>query len=210
MDYQKRARELKRAGFIDYDLRKTLNQGQKAAITKIWNKTSAVITNADNFESRHVAKAAADKMRRDGYTVNKKGRVFVQKEGYQDVHIKSRKQKGGGREVVITRSIGRKKSVTKVMTGTEVLNALEKFDEKKLKKNQVVTVRIGDNAAFAIAHKGKQSLMNYINNKFTPKDPGTDKAYLISQMSIVTIEGDRPQSHGRVKKVKSHNPKKHG
>ena len=209
MDYQKKARELKRAGFLDYDLRKTLNQGQKAAITRLWRQNSAVITHADNFESRHVAKAAADKMRRDGYTVNKKGRVFVQKEGYDNVSIKSRKKKDGTREVKITRATGNKKSVTKVYSEFELLSALEKFDSDKLRKNQYVTVRIGDNAAFKLRYKDKKQLLDYVRNSWRPKDPGADRDFLISQMSIVTIEGDRPQTFGRKGKGKKWNRKRH-
>ena len=170
MDYAKKARELKRAGFLDYDLRKTLNQGQKSAITKLWKKNSAVITHAENFESRHVAKAAAEKMRRDGYTVNKKGRVFVQKEGYNEVSIKSRKKKDGSREVKITRTADNKKAVTKVYTNFELLRALESVDQKKLKKNQFVTVKIGDNAAFKSKYKDTRQLMDYVKH-FQPKDP---------------------------------------
>lgn len=199
MDYLDKARLLKKAGFVDYDLRRNLTQAQKGVITKAWNKNSAVITHADNFVSRKVAPKTADKMKRDGYTVNKKGRVFVQLEGYEKVQIKSH-AKTGGRDITVIRATGNKKSVTKVLVGKELVDALENFDDKKLKKNQFVTIRIGDNAAFKQSYKGKALLMNYIKNSFNPKDKGTDKDYLISQMSIVTIEGARPATYGRKSK----------
>lgn len=61
---------------------------------------------------------------------------------------------------------------------------------------------------FKRARFGKYSdLYHYVTNVFTPKDPGTEKAKLVMQMSIVTLEQSPIK---RAKKTVKKNAKKKG
>jgi hypothetical protein len=201
MDYQEKARALKKAGFVDYDLRRNLNQGQKSQITKLWDKHSAIFTHPGNFVSRTVEKHAARKMKENGYAVAGR-KVFITKEGYADIHVKTKKKKGGkGRDVLITRVVGNKTQKTRVYTETELLAALSKAEPEKLPKGHAITVRIGASAPFKIRYSSKAQLQQYLRDDFRPKDPGEDKENLISQMNIVIIKGAPPATKGKYDKA---------
>lgn len=196
MDAKEKAAALKRAGFINYDLRKSLSAGQKSYITKQWKKHSAVITHPGNFIARTVSAPAAAKMKADGYDVAGR-KVYISKEGYETATVKSRKEKGKPVQVLITRKLGRKTSKTRVYTEMELLRALEKAKPETLPPGKMITVRIGNHAQFNAKFRSKEELAFYVNNKFTPADPGEDKDYLISQMSIVEFDHPNPPKQAR-------------
>ena len=65
---------------------------------------------------------------------------------------------------------------------------LKHLSKTKLKKNQFITVKIGDHATFNNRFQNYADLFHYVNNVFSPKDRGESKENLMRYMSIVEIE----------------------
>lgn len=210
MDYKKSARALKRAGFIDYDLRHNLTTGQKSAVTRLLKQHGEIIKNPDNFIKRRVAPGAIKKLKGDGYTTTKKA-VYLSKENFKEVHIKTEKKKKGGREITITRRSGNKKQTTKVYTNSELLAALEREGNKDRPKNKFITVRIGDNGVFRRTFRNAGELMFYLREKFKPElKKGVTKESLISQMSFVSYDGIKESDISKFTRKKMKAAKKKG
>lgn len=90
---------------------------------------------------------------------------------------------------------GRNKRTGKGITETVTLSTssefhakLKKLSQTKLKKNQFISVRIGDNATFSSRFKNYADLYHYVQNVFQPKDKGQTKAGILRYMSVVEIE----------------------
>ena len=99
---RKAARLLKKAGLIDYDLRRKLTPAQKGRITKLWKGPKhketggrgegwKTILDNDQIVFRSVSKKREKELVELGYRSNGKGRVYIDSEGFDEVHIKRNK-----------------------------------------------------------------------------------------------------------------------
>jgi hypothetical protein len=178
--YKDVGKTLKDLGFIDYDLRRNLNSGQKSQITKLARQYSQLIRNPKDFHVQAAPKGTREGLRTAGFTVNKGGKVIVPKYEYERVTVRRGHvtlQKGGKREDIYL--AGSKQFFDKLKNLNET--------KKKLARNQMLTVQIGDNNAFSSRFRSYWELYQYLT-KFQPKDEGESREKLFARMSIVTIE----------------------
>lgn len=184
-DYKNRARLLKKNKLIDYDLRRKLTPQQKAAITKQWGgKTTAdeqshhngfghLIQN-EQVTRRVVSQKRANQLKELGYPVHGRS-VFIDKEGYDSVHIKG--------NTIIKRN-EEKEEKDYLISHENILKHLKRLVKRKLKPNETVTVRIGDYSPFRTVLHSYESLLNYVSN-WQPRKDFAARDDLIAQMSIV-------------------------
>lgn len=172
-------KKLKSLGFIDYDLRTTLNNGQKAQITKLAGQYSQLLSQPQKFHVVKAPKGTKAALRTAGYTVNRGGKAIIPLYDFDKASIKQ------GR-VELT---GKTRSETVYLAGSkQFFQKLKELDGKKLPRNQMVTVQIGDNNTFGSARfRSYWELYKYLSEKFVPKDEGETRERLFARMSVVTI-----------------------
>lgn len=202
---------LKNLGFINQDLRKNPTPQQKSAITRLWNKYRAFLS--DSFTSRKITPTQKKKFQSAGYMV-KGNRVFINKEGYDRVYI--------GKDH-ITKTKGDKKQKVYLHKPENIIDKMESVLNKGLKRGQYLSVKIGDNGNFRWRTINKDEFQNYITNVFKAKMTPQEKIKykkaskaqrekmdkmieqrtqnLISQMSIVTVN-QTPSKDPKKKKKK--------
>lgn len=186
--YKERAKLLKKNKLIKYDLRRNLTGQQKAAITKLWegkkdkdeqghhNGYGHLIKNKD-VTRRVVSNKRAKQLKELGYAVHGRN-VFIDKEGYENVHIKGD---------TIVKSNDEKEVRDYLISSEHILTQLKKLTKRKLKRNESVTVRIGDYAPFSKTMQSFESLLNYVSN-WQPRKDYAARDDLINQMSIVKFK----------------------
>lgn len=159
---------------------------QKAAITRKHNKHKSVLNNLQDFARVIVNSNTAKKIDADSMRVKTKtGKValFIHKEKDQRVKVK--------RGRVIKESQQYREEV--YPGGWNFFDNAQKVFKKKLKRNEYITVKIGDHQAFNRSFKDINSLLNYMA-AWTPKDKKTAKGRarlkeeLISHISIVKVK----------------------
>lgn len=178
---KQRARALKRAGVIDYDLRRTLTPGQKAAITRAWRGTGrgvqslpwGRIVSRDDIVRRTVSPKKAKLLRQLGYAVAGR-RVFIDTEGHPEVHIRGNKIIKSGR--------GKKEIVDFIVDKENLLATLKRLSGTKLPPNEFLTVKIGNNAAFRRRFVSYSQLLRYLSH-WKPKKDFNMRDDLINQRS---------------------------
>lgn len=127
-----------------------------------------------NKTARHIDTAALKVKTKTGKT-----RVFIPTPEGQKAHIKK------GR--VIIESKNYREEI--YPGGWKFFENAKKLFKKKLGKNEYITVRIGNNAAFNRTFKDINSLLFYMRN-WNPKDEGEEKDDLIGHISIVKVKDD--------------------
>lgn len=183
-----KARELKRLGVISYDLRHKLNFGQRMAIEKSYQKFGAYIEKPELFAAPVVRQKSAESLRRSGYLVTPRGRAIIPLRGAESARI----SRIGADGVIEFEKPGEHRAVI-LADRQQFLAKLKKLTGKKLARNQMVTVQIGDRNPFKTAYTSFAQLYFYLENDFEPNDEGTDLDDLFPQMSIVTITGPAQQ-----------------
>lgn len=183
-NYRDTARDLKRLGLVDYDLRKPLSSGQKSRITKLREEYEHFLKSPEQFHFTRVGKETARALADTGYKVLPGNRALIPLHEAQSASIK------GGK---ITLNYGRMKEEITLAGHKSFFPTLKELSGKKLKRNQMLTVAIGDNNAFQRARFGSyHELYKYIQ-EWEPKDPYAKKKKLMAQMSIVTVEIEEPK-----------------
>lgn len=186
---KKKAKLLKKAHLLNpekYDLRKPLTSRQIGQINKLWDGPKhkdggrgqgwkKTLNNPD-IVKRHLSKKKANQLKSLGYQVVNQT-VYIPKDGAIDIHVK-------GDEIVKRYSDAIEKDFIFPRGG--ILDQLEKLSNKTLKRNQYVTVKIGNNAAFNQSFDSFVTLLNYLG-KWKPRDKFADREDLIGKMSLVEI-----------------------
>jgi len=181
--YKEKAKALKRAGLIEYDLRRTLTPQQKAVITRKWKGTGrgqslpwGNILTRDDIVTRTVSPKKAETMRRMGYAVSGR-RVYIDTEGYREIHVRGNKiiKKGGK---------GGKEIIDFVIDKKDILATLKRLSKQPRNPNETLTVKIGNNGPFRQKFVSYTALLNYLT-KWKPKKDFDAREELINQMSIV-------------------------
>ncbi|MEG9862953.1 MAG: hypothetical protein V6Z81_10790 [Parvularculales bacterium] len=195
--YKDHAKKLKQSGIINFDLRKKLTPQQKASITKKWADYRSVIEpkaskstgRKKEYVTRTVSKKVSAELKKAGYkTFGNK--VWIGKDRYKSVSIKSRKLKNGETRVEIVRKSRGKTSREKLYSKAgNIFADIEKaMETRKLMPNMFVSVKIGSNNPFSVnlPVNSYQELMNYLT-KWQPKDDLLSRDELLSKMTLVYI-----------------------
>ena len=182
---KRQAKLLKKAGLIEYDLRRTLTPAQRGRITKLWKgpkdketgrRTQGwkPILDSGEYVFRTVNKKRIRQFDELGYRTAKK-RIYIHARGFDKVHIKGNK---------IVKSKPGKQTEDLLIPPENFLKELEARVGTPRKKGEFLTVRIGDREPFSKSFVSYQSLLQYIE-KWKPHDKFADREALINQMSIV-------------------------
>jgi hypothetical protein len=187
---------LKKLGLIDYTTETKLSKGQRSWVTRQAREHEYIINNFDSFKAVKVKKENVKAFKDSGFVTTKTSKVIIAKNGFDKVKVKNRDIYFEGVHAVSGKTI---KENVKVTESKNFVDKLKELSGVKLKRNQVVTVKIGNNGAFNIAYKSWEDLLAYIQNTFNPVHNKTPlskrkKQHLIQMMSIVTVEGKRNSS----------------
>lgn len=190
VDYKERARALKKAGFVDYDLRTAdFTKWQKERIRKLYASNSEILNAPDKFVKLRVGKKTQRAAKKAGIVVTKTA-AYIPKGEFTSIKIVHRK----GVAVVVKKS-GEKRSDEKLISGEPLLRELERMGKKKLPPGTSITVRIGKNSPFKSAYRSAADLLRYITTIFQPGDDDADIDDLIAGMSLVTYHGGIPDAY---------------
>lgn len=142
-------------------------------------------------------------MKASGIKVSKTLRAIVPLKGFDSATIRGEKIIFEGRN----KKMGKRIKETVTLAQSHDFHAkLKHLSKTKLKKNQYLTVKIGDNASFNNRFQNYADLFHYVNNVFTPKDKGQSKEKLMRHISIVEIES-KPNANPNPK-TKTQNKKR--
>jgi hypothetical protein len=188
--YQKVAGDLKRLGLIDYDLRKNLSTGQKSRIATLARDYGHALKHPELFHIAKVGEERKKELIKSGFKVTPTNRAVIPLMNYESARIK----KGN-----IEFKANGMSEKTYLAGSKNFIPTFEKLARKKLKRNQMITVRIGDHAPFNSRFNTVEALTHYVRNVFTPKDKGAEKEKLQRLMSIVTIEISPGKKNGKKK-----------
>ena len=191
--YKKYASQLKRLGLIDYDLRKTLSSAQKGAITKKVAEYGHFLKHPELFYAPQVRKARAKELKVSGYKVTPSGRAIIPLKEFTSAKL--------GKGSIVFKN-GDLTEDVKLVGAKDFHNELKKLAGMKLSRNQMITVKIGDNGSFKRSFTSYAELHNYLAHEFSPKDSSTKNRLkrvneLMPKMSIVTVT-----QHAKKKRVK--------
>lgn len=177
--------KLNRLGLIDYKPGTELTRGQLTWVARQARENAQFLKRPEQFKVAQVAKATAKAMKASGIKVTKTGKAIVPLKGFDTATIKGEKIIFQGRNKKTGKGI--KETVT-LAQAHDFHAKLKHLSKTKLKKNQYLTVKIGDNASFNSRFQNYADLFHYVKNVFIPKDKGASKEKLMRYMSIVEIE----------------------
>lgn len=187
--YRDTARDLKKLGLVKYDLRRELSSGQKSQITKILNRLSDTFGGEkaakfflNNPKEFHVAKVGAKTqavLADSGFKLLPNGKAVIPKKGADSVKVK----KGS-----VTYKRGNVTYEDKLVGAEDFFPTLKKLSKKKLPRNQMLTVQVGDNLPFQRARFSSYAdLYRYLQEWKPNLANGDTKEKVMSFVSIVTI-----------------------
>lgn len=173
---RQQAKTLKKFGFIDYDLRKSLSKYKLNKIKKLVSDNGHIVDIPSDFVKRKVSKETKAVWQEKGYDVSSKY-LIIPKNGYDKIRVSKTK---------ITRRNYEKSENIYAYKGLDLYNQLHHLENVKLRQGEYITLKIGKNAAFASRFHGVADLMKYLS-KWLPHDPKPNetKEDLIHQMSVV-------------------------
>ena len=194
-NYVEAAKRLRAFGLGgNFNLARKLSPQQKSAITRKYQQYQSIVDYADNYQILTVKNKTAKDISIAAKKIKLKGgktKMIVPIEKGQKVSIKKGRAvfTGGGFNEEVYKG------------GFEFFENAKKVFAKKLKKNEYVTVRIGDARPFNMHFKDINSLLNYMQ-AWTPKEDQKEK--LISHISITRLDRkfELPAKRRTKKKVK--------
>lgn len=181
---------------------------QKGWITRKANEYAEVLKHPENFEVKTVKKRETLRdLKASGYQTTKTKKVII------PLHT-SDSGKFDSARIVKGKIIFKGSGLTETVTPSTVKDfhkKLKTLADKKLKNNQMLTVKIGDSASFNSRFDSYADLYKYLTQTFNPK-PGKDGKKikgrdLMRYMSIVEVKNEKPQSNRntpKANKEKSH------
>jgi hypothetical protein len=188
--YRETAKILKNYGVISYPDIRNLSPQQKGWITRRAAEYAEIIAHPDAFHIAKVKPKTAETLKASGYKASATNKVFIP--------LKSAESPGAQYDSAKIRQgkiIFKGGKITETVTPATAANFHGKLSElanKKLKNNQMLTVKIGDNASFNSRFQSYADLYKYLTKEFKP-NPGkngkkiTGKS-LMRYMSIVEVE----------------------
>lgn len=199
--YHKSAVDLKKLGLIDYDLRSRLSTGQKARITVLKQTYGHALKYPGLFHVAKVGNERANELRAAGFKVTPTNRAVIPLNEFKSATIK----KGA-----IEFRSGRMTEKVILAGSKDFHKKAFEVSQKKLKKNQLLTARVGNSEIFKQKFTSYKDLYKYVQHVFVANDPGESTARIRGLMSIVTLENYKPlNTQGKnVKKRKAKRRKK--
>ncbi len=179
-------------------MRREIDSSLKRKISRLWNSKFQLeikplkhfIVNPNEFVVRKLNPKSTETFIKSGFAIlPNSGKVIIPKKGADSVHIKNS-------EVIYTRG-----SITEhVYLGSDYENILKKANtlNKGLKRNQLLSFKIGDNAISTTRYLNLEDMHKYLTHVLMPRaqfgnDWKAKEAAFFSQISIVTVDGDMPK-----------------
>lgn len=167
------------------------------------------IKHPENFHVAKPQKATLETLKKSGYHTTKKGALIPLNTVDGSKFDSAKIVKG---KIVYTGKTKDGKKITEKVTpvsAPDFHDALLAASKKKLKKNQMLTVKIGDNASFSSRFQNYADLFRYITQDFKPKGTVNGKKvtakYLLRYISLVEVENattKKPQPKRKNRKAK--------
>ena len=155
------------------------------------------IRKPETFHIAKVQKETKNRLIKSGYQATKKG-VLIPLHTVDGSKFDSAKIEKG--KIVYKGKTLSGKTITEKVTlvdAPDFHSELKRISKTKLKKNQSLTVKIGDNASFSTRFNSYADLYKYINHDFKPKGTAHGKKVkardLLRYISIVEIEENGPK-----------------
>jgi Mn-dependent DtxR family transcriptional regulator len=189
-------KKLHSVGLIDYKPGIELTRGQLTWVARQARENSQLLKHPENFKVAKVAKSTAKAMKASGIKVSKTLRAIVPLKGFDTAKIRGEKIVFEGANKKTGKRI--KETVTLAQAG-DFHAKLKHLSKTKLKRNQFLTVKIGDNASFNNRFQNYADMFHYVQNVFEPKDKGVKKEELMRWMSVVEIEERNPNASPKAK-----------
>ena len=177
--YKRHAKLLKNAKLIDIDLRRNLSPSDKARITRAYKKHKRIADNPGDYAIRKVSRKRANQMKKTGHYLVKNDRVYIDKEGFTEVHIK-RNQVVKRRGASVTRHL--------IIPPTDVVAYLERMSHEK--PNAQFALQANDGATW-LTSMPADILMRYVRDTFDPKDENETRETLIPRLTVVEVDRKR-------------------
>lgn len=152
------------------------------------------LNHPESFHAPKVGAKTAKDLKASGYKVTPTGRAIIPLNEFQSAQVRDGK--------IVYENNGMKETVHLVGHKT-FYQKLKALSGKKLERNEMLTVQIGNNAPFKRARFGSYAELYKYLNEFAPKDPGESRDDLIARMSIVHIKSKRKEQTNAKKKARS-------
>ncbi len=162
-----------------------LTRGQLTWVARQARENKYLLKKPEEFKVVKVSKQTKKVMKSSGITVTKKDKAIIPLKGFDSAKVVKEKIIFEGTNKKTGKKI--KETVTLAQAG-DFHAKLKNLSKKKLKRNEYLTVKIGDNAAFNSRFQNYADLFHYVKNVFTPKDPGVNKEKLFRFISVVEIQ----------------------
>lgn len=153
-----KAKKLRDLGILpkSYDFRKTLTKWQKENIAKKTREYKELLIHPERFSIKNIKSDSKKILSKSGYKVTNANKAIIPLKNFESVTIKKGK--------LIFQSADYDEHVV-LSKSADFLKTLKKLMRKKLPNEQMLTVKIGDNAAFGSARfDNYASLYDYLNN----------------------------------------------
>lgn len=186
---------LNRIGAINYTPETQLTKWQKHNLKVKAQQYAHVLQKPNEFKVFDIDSKSVKAFKDSGLEVTGKRRAVVPLKDFDDVKLE-------GKNLIYTGKNPRGKRIKETVTlsqSGEFHAKLKELSEIKLKRNQFLSVKIGDNARFSKKFSSYADLFHYVQNVFEPKDRGQSKAKLMRLMSIVEIEEKAPNAKQKTK-----------
>lgn len=206
---------MSKIGAVNYSVSDTLSKSQRATLRAKMQEYAHYIKRPEDFVVRKVSKAAAEQMRDSGIKATATNRAVIPKKGFSDVRIETRtvtrpKVDKNGAPVIDPKTKKQKREKVKdtslVMVGKNPRGAkvtekvslvgsknfeahIRHLSKKKLKKNQVLSIKIGENATLNRTFQNMADLIQYAKNIDFKIKRGGDRADVERLISVVQIDG---------------------
>lgn len=192
---------LKKFGVLkDTPARGKLTDSQKRTIKKNWDKYHDIITAPKNTYSvkdvSHYEAKDKKALEKSGYRIIN-NKVYIDNQGYgkSTISRKSNLATGGqGKYVVVERmsADGRKKETEFIGTAIEKEgwrnSFLKQYQAGGFAKGDFIGIKIGDNGQFRrVMMQSLDDIFKYVEDDFTPHDPGEDKEALQEKMFLIKM-----------------------
>ena len=193
-------------------MRREIDSNLKRKITRLWRSKFELeikplkqyIYHSDQFVTRKLNPKATETYIKSGFSVlPNSGKVLIPKKGFDSVSIRNS-------ELVYKK--GNKTEHVYLGGDYEQLLAKATHLSKGLKRNQLLSFKVGDNASSSTRYLSLADMHQYLTHVLIPRATHGKKEAkaLFNQISIVTVENDMPSWMKRpsAKKSKAKKAKK--
>lgn len=182
---------MNRLGLIDYKPGTDLTKGQKGWVTKKAKEYHELLAHPERFSVRNVSKDTAKSMKKAGVKVSKTNRAIIALKGFDSVKVKGASLEFNG----TNKKTGAKvKESVSLIGSSNFESRIKALSKIKLKKNQTLSVKIGNSATINTGFQNVKDLIQYVNTiKFNLKR-GQSTADVLRQISIVEITTSKPHA----------------